>query len=99
MLFSTAFGDRPGTVVRRPAPGGAILSIDIVRKLAGQVGFTVLPRRWVVERTAPGGGVGDREVVRQGVVDLACPEVPPELRGLIKIDPITPPPGMPMWRW
>ncbi len=51
MLFSTAFGDRPGTVVRRPAPGGAILSIDIVRKLAGQVGFTVLPRRWVVERT------------------------------------------------
>jgi putative transposase len=27
------------------------LSVDIVRKLAGQVGFTVLPRRWVVERT------------------------------------------------
>lgn len=26
-------------------------SIDIVAKLAGQVGFTVLPRRWVVERT------------------------------------------------
>jgi transposase len=27
------------------------LSIDIVRKLADQVGFTVLRRRWVVERT------------------------------------------------
>jgi putative transposase len=27
------------------------LSVDIVRKLAGQVGFQVLPRRWVVERT------------------------------------------------
>jgi transposase len=27
------------------------LTIEIVRKLAGQIGFTVLPRRWVVERT------------------------------------------------
>lgn len=27
------------------------LTVDIVRKLAGQVGFQVLPRRWVVERT------------------------------------------------
>jgi transposase len=27
------------------------LSVDIVRKLAGQVGFQVLPRRWVAERT------------------------------------------------
>jgi putative transposase len=27
------------------------LSIDIVRKLTGQVGFQVLPRRWAVERT------------------------------------------------
>jgi transposase len=27
------------------------LAIDIVRKLAGQVGFQVLPRRWVAERT------------------------------------------------
>jgi transposase len=27
------------------------ISVEIVRKLAGQVGFTVLPRRWVVERT------------------------------------------------
>jgi len=27
------------------------LSVEIVRKLAGQVGFQVLPRRWVVERT------------------------------------------------
>jgi transposase len=27
------------------------LAIDIVRKLAGQVGFHVLPRRWVAERT------------------------------------------------
>jgi putative transposase len=27
------------------------LAVDIVRKLAGQVGFQVLPRRWVVERT------------------------------------------------
>lgn len=27
------------------------LIVDIVRKLAGQVGFQVLPRRWVVERT------------------------------------------------
>lgn len=27
------------------------LTVDIVRKLAGQVGFTVLPRRWVAERT------------------------------------------------
>jgi putative transposase len=27
------------------------LTVEIVRKLAGQVGFQVLPRRWVVERT------------------------------------------------
>jgi len=27
------------------------LAVDIVRKLAGQVGFQVLPRRWVAERT------------------------------------------------
>jgi putative transposase len=27
------------------------LNVEIVRKLAGQIGFTVLPRRWVVERT------------------------------------------------
>jgi transposase len=27
------------------------LSVDIVTKLAGQIGFRVLPRRWVVERT------------------------------------------------
>jgi putative transposase len=27
------------------------ISMQIVRKLAGQIGFTVLPRRWVVERT------------------------------------------------
>jgi putative transposase len=27
------------------------LTVDIVRKLAGQVGFKVLPRRWVAERT------------------------------------------------
>ena len=27
------------------------LAVQIVRKLAGQVGFQVLPRRWVVERT------------------------------------------------
>jgi putative transposase len=27
------------------------ISVEIVRKLAGQAGFTVLPRRWVVERT------------------------------------------------
>jgi putative transposase len=27
------------------------LAVEIVRKLAGQVGFQVLPRRWVVERT------------------------------------------------
>jgi transposase len=27
------------------------ITVDIVRKLAGQVGFKVLPRRWVVERT------------------------------------------------
>jgi len=27
------------------------LGVEIVRKLAGQVGFQVLPRRWVVERT------------------------------------------------
>jgi putative transposase len=30
------------------------ISIEIVRKLAGQIGFTVLPRRWVVERTLSG---------------------------------------------
>ena len=27
------------------------LTVDIVRKLAGQIGFQVLPRRWVAERT------------------------------------------------
>jgi transposase len=27
------------------------LTVEVVRKLAGQVGFTALPRRWVVERT------------------------------------------------
>ena len=27
------------------------LAVDVVRKLAGQVGFAALPRRWVVERT------------------------------------------------
>jgi transposase len=27
------------------------LTVEIVRKLAGQIGFQVLPRRWVVERT------------------------------------------------
>ncbi len=27
------------------------LAVEVVRKLAGQVGFTALPRRWVVERT------------------------------------------------
>ena len=27
------------------------LSVEIVRKLAGQTGFHVLPRRWVAERT------------------------------------------------
>src|SRR5262249_17173277 len=27
------------------------LVVEVVSKLAGQVGFTVLPRRWVVERT------------------------------------------------
>jgi transposase len=27
------------------------LSVDIVAKLAGQIGFRVLPRRWVAERT------------------------------------------------
>jgi transposase len=27
------------------------VSVEIVRKLAGQIGFTVQPRRWVVERT------------------------------------------------
>jgi transposase len=27
------------------------LAVDVVRKLAGQVGFVPLPRRWVVERT------------------------------------------------
>jgi putative transposase len=27
------------------------LAVDVVRKLAGQTGFQVLPRRWVVERT------------------------------------------------
>jgi hypothetical protein len=27
--------------------------LEIVRKLEGQVGFQVLPRRWVVETTQP----------------------------------------------
>ena len=27
------------------------LVVEVVAKLAGQIGFTVLPRRWVVERT------------------------------------------------
>ncbi len=27
------------------------ISVDVVKKAAGQVGFVVLPRRWVVERT------------------------------------------------
>jgi putative transposase len=27
------------------------ICVEIVRKLAGQAGFTVLPRRWAVERT------------------------------------------------
>jgi transposase len=27
------------------------IGVEIVRRLAGQIGFTVLPRRWVVERT------------------------------------------------
>jgi hypothetical protein len=27
------------------------LVVQVVAKLAGQIGFTVLPRRWVVERT------------------------------------------------
>jgi transposase len=27
------------------------LTVQVVRKLAGQVGFKVLPRRWVAERT------------------------------------------------
>jgi putative transposase len=27
------------------------LAVEVVSKLAGQIGFTVLPRRWVVERT------------------------------------------------
>src|SRR5207249_4475934 len=27
------------------------LVVQVVNKLAGQIGFTVLPRRWVVERT------------------------------------------------
>jgi transposase len=29
------------------------LTVEIVRKLAGQVGLQVLPRRWVAERTFP----------------------------------------------
>jgi len=28
-----------------------VINIEIVRKIAGQIGFTVHPRRWVVERT------------------------------------------------
>ena len=28
-----------------------VISVEIVRKQAGQVGFAVQPRRWVVERT------------------------------------------------
>jgi len=28
-----------------------VLVVEVVAKLAGQIGFTVLPRRWVVERT------------------------------------------------
>jgi putative transposase len=27
------------------------ITVNIVAKLAGQIGFHVLPRRWVVERT------------------------------------------------
>ncbi len=27
------------------------LTVEIIRKLAGQIGFQVLPRRWVAERT------------------------------------------------
>jgi len=27
------------------------LAVEVVAKLAGQVGFKILPRRWVVERT------------------------------------------------
>jgi putative transposase len=27
------------------------ISVEVVQRLAGQVGFVVLPRRWVVERT------------------------------------------------
>jgi transposase len=38
-----------GTLVNYAA--GVGVSVQIVAKLAGQVGFRVLPRRWVVERT------------------------------------------------
>jgi transposase len=45
-----ADGGYAGHLVDRVAPALG-LSVEIVRKLAGQVGFQVLPRRWVVERT------------------------------------------------
>ena len=35
------------------------VTLVIVSKLAGQVGFVVLPRRWVVERTSPGSDAID----------------------------------------
>ena len=38
-----------GTLVTVAARLG--VSVQIVAKLAGQIGFQVLPRRWVVERT------------------------------------------------
>jgi putative transposase len=41
-------GDRGGPVTYGTGLG---LVVEVVAKLAGQIGFKILPRRWVVERT------------------------------------------------
>ncbi|AGH51640.1 transposase, IS4 (plasmid) [Sphingomonas sp. MM-1] len=48
-FVSKAFADSAYSAAR--VINATSISIEIVRKIAGQVGFTVHPRRWVVERT------------------------------------------------
>lgn len=48
-FVSKAFADSAYSAAR--VTNATSISIEIVRKIAGQVGFTVHPRRWVVERT------------------------------------------------
>lgn len=48
-FVSKAFADSAYSAAR--VANATSIGIEIVRKMAGQVGFTVHPRRWVVERT------------------------------------------------